>query len=211
MGFVDEAIEAYAIEHSSDLPPLLAELEARTRAETTAPQMMVGPLEGDLLRLLVAISGARQVVEIGTFTGFSGLCMAAALPADGKLITCEVDAKHAAIARSFFERSPDGAKIELRQGPALETVRKLPDASVDLIFIDADKQGYPAYYEEALRLLRQGGLLVGDNTLWGGRVLKPEDENSRAIVAFNQRAKEDERVDHVLLPVRDGVHLIRKR
>lgn len=211
MKIVDEAIETYAIEHSSELPPLLEELAKRTRAETEAPQMMVGPLEGNLLRLLVGLSGARRVLEIGTFTGFSALCMASALPEDGELVTCEMSEKHASIARQFFERSPDGKKIDLRLGPALDTIRQLPADHFDVIFVDADKQGYPAYYEEAMRLLRKGGLLIGDNTLWGGRVLDPQDENTRAIVAFNQRAKNDPRVEHVLLPVRDGVHLIRKR
>ena len=211
MNLVDKAIEQYAVDHSSRLPPLLGELAAVTREKTTAPQMMVGPIEGNLLRLLVAISGAKRVLEVGTFTGFSALCMASALPEDGELITCEVSEAHAAIARQFFERSPDGRKIKLRMGPAIETMRHQPELSFDLVFVDADKTAYPDYYEEALRLLRHGGLLVGDNTLWSGRVLQPEDESARAIVAFNERAKRDERVDHVLLTVRDGVHVIRKR
>jgi len=211
MNLVDPAIEQYAAEHSSALPPLLGELAAVTREKTTAPQMMIGPIEGNLLRMLVAISGAKRVLEVGTFTGFSSLCMAAALPEDGELITCEVSEEHAAIARHFFERSPDGRKIKLRMGPAIETMRHQPAGSFDLVFVDADKTAYPDYYEEALRLLRHGGLLVGDNTLWSGRVLKPEDDGTRGIVAFNERAKRDERVEHVLLTVRDGVHLVRKK
>jgi len=208
---VDEAIERYAAAHASALPPLLDELARVTRERTAVPQMMVGPIEGNLLRILVALLGARRVLEVGTFTGFSALCMASALPDDGRLLTCEVNEAHAAIARDFFRRSPDGHKIELRLGPALETLRGERDGAWDLVFVDADKTSYPAYYDEALRLLRPGGLLVGDNTLWSGRVLAPEDDDARAIAAFNEKARRDPRVDHVLLTVRDGVHLIRKR
>jgi caffeoyl-CoA O-methyltransferase len=211
MNLVDKAIEQYAAAHSSKLPSLLEELGAITREKTTAPQMMIGPIEGNLLRLLVAISGARRILEVGTFTGFSAICMASALPEDGELITCEVSEEHAAIARHFFERSPDGRKIKLRMGPAIETMRHQPESSFDLIFVDADKTSYPDYYEEALRLLKHGGLLIGDNTLWSGNVLNPKDDATRGNVAFNQRATRDERVDHVLLTVRDGVHLIRKK
>lgn len=211
MKLVDEAIERYAAAHASALPPLLDELARVTRERTAVPQMMVGPIEGNLLRILVALLGARRVLEVGTFTGFSALCMASALPDDGRLLTCEVNEAHAAIARDFFRRSPDGHKIELRLGPALETLRGERDGAWDLVFVDADKTSYPAYYDEALRLLRPGGLLVGDNTLWSGRVLAPEDDDARAIAAFNEKARRDPRVDHVLLTVRDGVHLIRKR
>lgn len=211
MDIVRPEIERYAAEHTSDLPALLEELAEVTRAQTTAPQMMVGRLEGGLLRMLVDLVRAERVIEVGTFTGYSALCMASALPADGKLITCEVDLHHASIARSFFERSPDGGKIELRLGPAIETLRGLPDASADLIFVDADKEGYLAYYEEGLRLLREGGLLVADNVLWSGRVLDPQQDSDRAIVAFNERVAADDRVEQVLLTVRDGMMLVRRR
>lgn len=211
MKIVDEAVERYAAEHGDELPPLLAEVEAVTREKTTAPGMMIGRLEGNVLRMLIRLMGARRVVEVGTFTGYSALCMASALPEDGKVITCELDEKHAGIARSFFERSSDGKKIELRQGPASETLATLPDASFDLVFIDADKVGYPDYYEQALRILRTGGLIVADNVLWSGRVLDPQDENSRAIAAFNEKVRQDDRVDSVMLTVRDGMTLARKR
>ncbi len=208
---VDEAIEQYAIDHSSPLPPVFAELAAETRARTTLPQMMVGPIEGNFLRMLVQLTGAKRVVEVGTFTGFSALCMASALPEDGELVTCEISEEHAAIARTFFERSEHGRKIKIRMGPAVETLRHLPEASFDLMFVDADKVSYPAYYEEAMRLLKHGGLLVGDNALWSGNVLEPKDDATRGIVAFNERANRDDRVEHVLLTVRDGMHLIRKK
>jgi caffeoyl-CoA O-methyltransferase len=207
---IDPAIEAYAAEHASPLPALLDELASVTRERTTAPQMMVGKVEGNLLRLLVRLTGARRVLEIGTFTGYSALCMASALPDDGKLVTCEIADAHADIAEEFFARSPDGAKIELRRGRAMETLRTFPDESFDLVFIDADKESYEAYYEEAIRLLRQGGLMVADNTLWSGRVLQPESEEDHAIVAFNKRVMGDPRVEQVLLTVRDGIMLARK-
>ncbi len=207
---VSKDIEAYAAGHSSPLPELLDQVAARTVAETTAPQMMVGRLEGNVLRMLVHLVRARRVVEIGTFTGYSALCMAEALPSDGELITCEISEQHATIAQSFFDKSPDGEKIRLRRGPALETIRGLPEGDFDLIFIDADKEGYPEYYEEAIRLLRRGGLLVADNVLWSGKVLDPQDSSTRAIVAFNERVLQDPRVEQVLLTVRDGMMLARK-
>lgn len=208
---IDEKVDAYAADHTTEVPALLQEVAEVTRQKTTAPQMMVGRLEGAFLKMLVGLVGARRVVEVGTFTGYSGLWMASALPADGELITCEISEEHASIARGFFEKSPDGGKIQLRVGPALETLQSLEDGSVDLIFIDADKTGYLAYYEEAVRLLRVGGLLVADNVLWSGRVLDPREESDRALVAFNERVHGDERVENVLLTVRDGMMLARKK
>jgi len=210
MKIVDPAIEAYTAELASPLPPLLDELAAVTRERTTAPQMMVGKVEGNLLRLLVHLTRARRVLEIGTFTGFSALCMASALPDDGRIVTCEISHAHADIAAEFFARSPDGHKVELRRGPALDTLRGLPDESFDMVFVDADKESYEAYFEEAIRLLVPGGLLVADNTLWSGRVLDPQTESDRAIAAFNRRVAADPRVEQVLLTVRDGILLARK-
>jgi caffeoyl-CoA O-methyltransferase len=208
---VDPKIEAYAAEHTLPVPALLEELAEVTRQKTTAPQMMVGRLEGAFLKVLVGLLGARRVVEVGTFTGYSGLWIASALPEGGELITCELSEEHAAIARGFFDKSPDGKKIDLRVGPALETLKTIEAGSVDLIFIDADKVGYSAYYEEGLRILRKGGLVVADNVLWSGRVLDPQEESDRAIVAFNEMVRGDDRVEHVLLTVRDGMMLAREK
>lgn len=208
---VDERIEAYAAAHTTEVPALLEELAEVTRAKTTAPQMMVGRLEGGFLRLLVGLTRAKRVVEVGTFTGYSALSMASALPDDGELITCEISEEHAAIARSFFAKSPDGGKIQLRLGPALDTLRSLEAGSADLIFIDADKVPYSDYYEEGLRLLRKGGLVVADNVLWSGKVLDPQDESSHALAAFNEKVVADDRVEHVLLTVRDGMMLAHKK
>lgn len=208
---VPEEIDNYAAAHSTPLPALLEELVTVTREKTgERAQMLSGQLEGTLLHVLAVSLGAHRILEIGTFTGFSALMMAAALPEDGKLITCEINPKAISIARSFFQRSPHGRKIEVREGPALETLKAL-EGPFDLVFIDADKENYIAYYEAALSLLAANGLIAVDNVLWSGRVLNPEDDSSRAIAAFNEHVRQDQRVTQVILTVRDGVMLIRRR
>ncbi|HEX8948842.1 MAG TPA: class I SAM-dependent methyltransferase [Dissulfurispiraceae bacterium] len=204
-------IERYVREYSGPVPPLLDELEKETRKKTAFPQMLTGKVEGMLLRMVVGISGARKAVEIGTFTGYSALLIAEGLPDNGKLITCEISKEYAAIAQSYFRRSPSAEKIDLRLGPAIESLRRIEDASVDFVFIDADKASYPAYYEESVRILAEGGIAIADNVLWGGRVLSPPDSDSRAIAAFNRKVKDDKRVEKVMLAIRDGVYLIRKK
>lgn len=208
---IPEAIEAYALAHTAAGEPLFAELADETRRKTPLPQMLTGPVEGMLLHLLVKISGARRVLELGTFTGYSALRMAQALPEEGRLITCDLCAEYVAIAKKYFSRSPHGEKIEVRLGPALTTIRAFEAESFDFMFIDADKKSYPLYYEEGLRLLRPGGLMAVDNTLWSGRVLEPADEDARAIDLFNKKATSDPRSENVLLTVRDGIMLVRKR
>ena len=208
--FVPAEIEAYAERHSDPEPELLNELWRITHAKSARPQMLVGPLEGAFLRLLVRIANARRVLEIGTFTGYSALWMAAGLPEDGRLITCDVDPETTAIARSFWARSPHGSKIQLELRPAIETLAKL-DGPFDLVFIDADKESYAAYWDAVLPKVPSGGLIVADNVLWSGRILSPSDETDRAIVAFNEKVREDARVERVLLTVRDGMTLCRKK
>ena len=208
--FVPPEIDRYAREHTSERPALFDELRSHTYATFDNPQMQVGRVEGMLLKLLVALCGAKRVLEIGTFTGYSALCMAEALPADGELITCDHNEEHVAAARSFFERSPHGHKITIRLGDALDTVVALDDKPFDLVFIDADKARYLDYYEQLLPRLRTGGLLVADNVLWSGEVLDPSSDDARGIVAMNERVQSDDRVDNVLLPVRDGLMLARK-
>lgn len=208
---VPEPIEAYARAHTTPLPPLLEELIGVTEKETGQLAMMLsGQMEGTFLQMLVAAMGAKRVLEIGMFTGFSAQMMAAALPDDGELITCDVNPKAIEIARGFFERNPDGRKIKVMEGPALGTMKTLSGA-FDLIFIDADKPNYINYYEAALPLLAPNGLIVVDNVLWSGRVLNPEGEQDEAIVSFNDHVQADERVTNVMLTVRDGVMLIRRR
>jgi caffeoyl-CoA O-methyltransferase len=208
--FLPEELARYVEGNVGPVSPLLEELERETRKRTGRPGMLTGRVEGAFLRMLVQLSGAKNVVEIGTFTGYSALMMAEGLPADGELITCEVSGEYASIARKYFDRSPHGRKIRLALGPASETLRGVPDGSVDFVFIDADKGSYSLYYEESIRILRGGGLIAADNVLWYGRVLSPEDDDSRAIVSFNRKAMSDDRVEKVMLPVRDGVYLIRK-
>lgn len=207
---VDERLEAYAERHSTPPDPLLAELAEETRATMASPQMLTGPIEGRFLELLVAGSGAKRVLEIGTFTGYSALSMAAALPADGRIDTLDIEPKHAEVAQRYFDRSPDGSKITLHLGPALETIETL-DGEFDLVFVDADKENYDAYYEAVLPRLSERGLIVIDNTLWSGRVLDPADETTRTIAALNDKLAADERVVAVQLTIRDGVTLIRRR
>ncbi|WP_437734622.1 O-methyltransferase [Sorangium sp. So ce1335] len=209
---VHPEIDRYAHDHTEPPTALLDELREYTHANEPSAGMQVGRVEGTLLGMLVALMRARRVLEIGTFTGYSALSMAQALPPDGELVTCERDPGVARVARSFFDRSEHGKKIRIALGDALDTIRGLPASPpFDLVFIDADKARYPDYYEEALPRLRQGGLIVADNTLWSGEVLAPETEDARALAAFNERVARDPRVEKVLLPVRDGVTLARKR
>ena len=209
---VSGAIEAYAAAHTTVPGALLDELEAYTKAHCPNPQMLTGAIEGRLLAILVAITGAKRVLEVGCYTGYSALSMAGALPADGTLLTLDRNPDTAKIAQSFFDRSPSGGKITLRLGDALDTLRGLPaEPTFDLAFLDADKENYTNYYELILPRLRAGGLLVADNVLWSGRVLKPEKDTDRAIVSFNTHVKNDPRVEQVLLTVRDGILIVRKQ
>jgi caffeoyl-CoA O-methyltransferase len=207
---VDEPVEAYAEAHTTPPEPLLAELAAETRATMSAPQMLTGTIEGRFLELLVHASGARRILEIGTFTGYSALSMAAALPDEGRIDTLDIEPRHAEVAQRYFDRSPHGSKITLHLGPAIETIGTL-EGEFDLVFIDADKAGYDAYYEAVLPRLSARGLIAIDNTLWSGRVLDPEDEDTRRIAALNDKLAADERVVAVQLTVRDGVTLVRRR
>jgi caffeoyl-CoA O-methyltransferase len=209
---VDERIEEYAERHTTPPDPLLAELAEETRATMASPQMLTGTIEGRFLELLVHGTGARRILELGTFTGYSALSMAAALPDDGRIDTLDVEPRHAEIAQRYFDRSPHGSKITLHLGPAIETLELL-DGPYDLVFIDADKSGYDAYYESALPKLSDRGLIAIDNTLWSGRVVEPDpdDESTRLIAALNAKIAADERVVAVQLTVRDGVTLVRRR
>ena len=211
-GVVPPEIEAYAAEHTTPEDPLLATVATETRRTQEGHGMMVGLLEGRFLETLVWLSGARRILEIGTFTGYSGLSMAAALPAGGSLVTCEVDAERAATARRHFDESPWGDRIEIRVGPALASIAAL-DGPFDLVFIDADKTNYSNYYQAVLPLLAARGLIVADNVLWSGRVIDADDQDddTLAIRAFNDLVRHDERVTCVMATVRDGVMLIRRR
>lgn len=207
---IDPAIERYAERHSAAESEIFRDLVIETYRETTAPQMQVGRLEGALLRLLVRLARARRVLEIGTFTGYSALAMAEGLPRGGKLVTCDIDPIATGVARRYWDRSPHGRKIELRLGPALETLERLR-GPFDLAFIDADKANYVRYWNAIVPKIRRGGLIAVDNVLWSGEVLRPKDANARAIAALNRRAASDRRVETVLVTVRDGLLLAWKR
>jgi caffeoyl-CoA O-methyltransferase len=206
---VEPRVEAYAEEHTTPDGELFERLAAETREKTTAPQMMVGRLEGRFLGVLVRSLRARRVLELGTFTGYSSISMALALPSGGRVITCDVNEETTAIARRYAEEAGVADRIDYRLGPGVETIEEL-EGPFDLVFIDADKENYINYYEATLPLLADGGLIVVDNTLWSGRVADEEDdeETTRAIRALNDHVSADPRVENVLLTVRDGMNLV---
>ncbi|MGC5704243.1 class I SAM-dependent methyltransferase [Pseudomonas sp. NFXW11] len=213
---LDDALYQYLLDVSLRETPLLRRLRDETQALPNA-RWQIAPEQGQFLALLIQLIGARQVLEVGTFTGYSALCMAQALPDEGSLICCDIPGDYNATARRYWQEAGLEQCIDLRLAPALETLGDLERAgqqgSFDLIFIDADKANYPAYLESALRLLRVGGLVVFDNTLWSGRVLEQHaaSEDTRAIQALNRALKDDPRIDLSLLPLGDGLTLCRKR
>jgi caffeoyl-CoA O-methyltransferase len=210
---VPAAVEAYAAAHTTAPAPFLQALAEQTRATLESPQMLTGEIEGRFLEFLVFLAQPRLVLEIGTYSGYSALSMAQALPAGGRIVTCELDRDRVEFAQRHIDEAGFSDRIEIRQGPALETIGGL-DGPFDLVFVDADKEGYHDYYEAVLPKLSERGLIVIDNVLWSGRVAEPEsDEDSdstRALRAFNDHVAGDERVVCVMLSVRDGVTLVRR-
>jgi len=211
---IDSTIYGYLEAHHSSVDPVLEELRRETHG-TFGRQggMQISPDQGIFLRTLVASMGARLVVEVGTFTGYSALCMAQGLAPGGKLITCDVNPDTTAIARRYWDCAGVGDRIESRLGPGIDTLRSLPEQpSIDFAFIDADKRSYAAYYEEILRRLRPSGLIAIDNALWSGRVLEASsDADTEAIRTLNAFVAKDARVECVLLAVGDGLMLARRR
>lgn len=210
---LDAICEKYIEDHTDDMSPLLLELLDETEKTTGLSFWSIGKVEGKFLQLLVKISGVRNAIEIGTFTGYSALIIAEALPEHGRLITCETNRKHAEIALRYFRKSPQGSKIRLELKPAMETLRAIADDSVDFVFIDADKPSYGRYFDEAMRILRAGCLVFVDNIFWRNKIFKQPitNKNAKAIAAFNEKVKNDDRAEKVMLNVRDGVYLIRKK
>jgi caffeoyl-CoA O-methyltransferase len=202
-------IEDYAERCSKPLSELHDKLWVETYAKTHSPGMMVGPVEGQFLKMLAQFTGARRILEIGMFTGYSTLAWAEALPKDGRVVTCEVNAESAEIAKRYFAESPHSQKIEIKLGPALESLKRIW-GPFDICFIDADKENYGAYYDACFELVRPRGLIILDNVLRSGRVLDPRDSATKIVDAVNQRIRNDPRVENVLLPFRDGVMLVRK-
>ncbi len=210
MDIVAREAEEYASDHTTPLSALIEEVEDFTLTRTPYPNMLTGRVEGRFLQLIVQLSGAQRIVEIGTFTGYSALAMAEALPEGGEILTIEHNPDHAKIAQEFFDQSPSGSKITLYLGEAIGILKTLPDAETDLVFIDADKQNYSAYYRESMRILRNNGLILADNALWYGRIFDPKDDESRAMADFNEMVKADSRAEKLFLTIRDGIYLIRK-
>jgi caffeoyl-CoA O-methyltransferase len=212
-GGLSPQVHDYLLAHSSPIDDVARSLIEETRALGDAARMQVSPEQGAFLTMLVQASGARTVVEVGTFTGYSALCLARGLGPEGRLLCCDVSEEWTSIGRRHWERAGVADRIDLRIAPAVETLRALPsEPHVDLAFVDADKPGYPTYYDELLPRLRPGGLLLVDNVLWSGRVADPEDkgDDTEAIRAFNAKVVADPRVDVVMLPVADGLSLVRK-
>jgi len=203
-------IEAYAEQHSMGESTVCRELREETERTMEMARMLVGPLEAAFLKMMVKLVGARRVLEIGMFTGYSALSMAEALPPDGEITTCEIDPEPIAVARRYFEKSGHGSKITIREGPALETLQDIR-GPFDLIFIDADKQNYIHYYKRALALIVPTGVILIDNVLWSGDVLTqpPPDDRTRTIQDLNRLVAADPRVSAVLVTIRDGLLVVR--
>lgn len=205
-----QAVTEYANAHTTPDSLIIQELIEVSKEDLEHTDMLSGPQVGRLLAILIKISGAKRVLEVGTFTGYSALTMAEALPEDGELFTCEYNKRYEDIARSFFSKSDHGSKITLLMGKALETIPTI-EGSFDFVFLDADKINYPAYYEMILPRLEKGGMMVIDNVLWGGEVLSPQSDKAEAINQLNNEIIADSSVEQVMLTVRDGIMLLRKK
>ncbi len=210
---ITDELHAYLVAHGTPPDDVLVDLIAETRAALPdRADMQIAPEQSAFLTLLTRIVGARHAVEVGTFTGLSALSIARGLADGGRLICHDVSEEYTAIARRYFERASVADRVEVRIGPAIETLRRLPtEPHLDLAFIDADKINYPVYWGELVPRLRPGGIVLVDNVLWSGRVLNPTTEDDRAIVAFNEAVVADPRVEAVMLPIADGLTLARRR
>lgn len=212
--FLTQALHEYLLAHTPPLDDVQRDLIAETEALGGISVMQIAPEQGAFMALLTRLIGAHRAVEVGTFTGYSALSLARALPDDGALLCCDVNEEWTAIARKYWERAGVDGKIELRIAPALDTLRSLPASEqIDLAFIDADKENYPSYYEELLSRLRPNGVILVDNTLWMGAVIDPKmtDDQTNTIRKFNDMVATDNRVESVILTIGDGLTLIRKR
>jgi len=212
--FLPPALHDYLVAHGTPPDDVQRGLIEATAALGPISLMQVAPEQGAFLTLIARAIGARRAIEVGTFTGYSALCIARGLPEDGHLLCCDVSEEWTAIGQPFWKQAGVADRIELRIAPAAETLRALPaEETFDLVFIDADKGGYPVYYEESLARLRPGGLILVDNVLWMGRVadVSVDDEQTAAIRSFNAQVAADERVDCSMIPLSDGLTLLRKR
>jgi len=207
----DPAIEKYCIEHSTQLPDFLAELDRETHLKTTMPRMLSGAIQGSFLKLMATIIDAKYIVEVGTFTGYSAICMALGMNPSGKLISLEVDEEMKPFHDKYFKKANLEERIEVKFGEAATIIPSLDD-EIDMVFIDADKKNYPLYYELLLPKVRTGGLILSDNVLWSGKVLQEEgDRNTEVLKEYNRMITQDNRVDNFLSYIRDGLMICRKK
>lgn len=205
-----DEVENYVLRHTTDDSDLIKELIETSEKELEYTDMMSGRLVGRLLSIMIKISGAKRVLEVGTFTGYSALTMAEALPGNGELFTCEYNERYGEIATSYFEKSKHGSKISLLMGDARETIPAIK-GTFDFVFLDADKIHYPVYYDMILPRITSGGLMIIDNVLWGGEVVDAATEKAEAIDRLNRQISGDEKVEQVMLTVRDGISVVRKK
>ena len=207
---VDPRLEDYCTRLATPLPPALNELERETHLTTLSPQMLTGPWQGRFLTMMTQLIGAKRILEVGTFTGYSAICFALGLPADGSVDTIEVEPERESLIRKYLDRSGVASKVHLHIGSALEVIPTL-EGPYDLVFLDAHKPDYPAYYDLCFDKVRPGGLILADNVLWSGKVIQPDyDQDTAGLDAFSRKVAADPRVEQVILPLRDGVLMARK-
>lgn len=212
MEFISEAINNYSEQHSEVESPLLNELNRETHLKALSPRMLSGHLQGRVLSFISKLASPKNILEIGTYTGYSALCLAEGLQADGKLITIDPNEETNVMAANYFQRSDYAKQIELKAGDATKIIPTLSQ-TFDIVFIDADKRNYALYFDLVIDQVKKGGLIITDNVLWSGKVLMNEKEmdvDTKAIHDFNKKVNEDKRVSNLLLPVRDGLMLMMK-
>lgn len=213
MDFLDPKIEAYAELHTSHESELLYKVNRETHLKVLNPRMLSGHLQGQMLRMISMMIQPKYILEVGTYTGYSALCMLEGLRPDGELHTIDIDEELAARSRSYFDDAPKGAQIKAHLGDAVQLIQELKKPW-DLIFLDADKANYSYYYDHVIEDLQPGGYLLADNVLWSGKVVeevKTDDLDTQGLIHFNKKIQEDHRVDNVLLPIRDGLMVVRKK
>ncbi|HUI32213.1 MAG: O-methyltransferase [Dysgonamonadaceae bacterium] len=207
-------IDQYILSHIDSEPELLKKMMREAHVKLLRPRMISGNIQGRLLKMLTAMLRPKNILEIGTYTGYSALCLSEGAPKEAKIVTIEIDDEMEDFIRKYFQESEYGHKIELKIGNALQLIDNYDDNYFDLIFMDADKREYCAYYEKAFNKLRKNGIILADNTLWSGKVVDEEfqnDEQTRGVMEFNNHIKEDNRIEKVILPIRDGLTIIRKK
>ena len=207
-------IEEYILSHIDPEPELLKRMTREAHVKLLRPRMISGNVQGRLLKVLTSMLMPQNILEIGTFTGYSALCIAEGAPDTSKIVTVEIDDEMESFIRKYFQESEYGHKIELKIGDAIELMHDYEDNYFDLIFIDANKRDYCSYYNIAFDKLRKGGVILADNTLWNGKVIDPKfknDDQTKGVLKFNSLIKKDSRIEKVILPIRDGLTIIRKK